>query len=45
MFLPELEKNEKNKTKKAIAFFSAGGHISETANSNILDFWLKFTGT
>ena len=39
MFLSKLDrkvvKNEKNQ-KKAIAFFSAGGHISETANNNII---------
>ena len=38
MFLPKLDrkvvKNEK-KQKKAIAFFPAGGHISQTANNNI----------
>ena len=47
MFLPKLDrkvvKNEK-KQKKAIAFFSAGGHISEMAKNNIY-FWLKLTAT
>ena len=38
MFLPKIDrkvvKNEK-KQKKANAFFSAGGHISEMAKNNI----------